>query len=314
MMFRLLIFVLLTLTIAGFSTGCKDDATNTGNGSADTGPVTMPAKIRMTAIPDSNTKELKADQLEIEKYLETELKVDIEWVKVNDYAAAVTSLASGAADLAWLGGVTTVQAERVTGGKVTLVACRDIDLKFKSYVIANKDSAAKDAKSFADLKAKAKDLKLVFGSQSSTSGHVMPRFFMGQAGLVPSDFKEAPAFSGNHTATLDMINKGAGDVGMLNYTDFDKATDDKKSNTVKLFETPEFVDYCWVARNQLGAGIIGKIRDAFLKLNPNNPEHVPVLKAHSAGKFVEAKPEYWANLRSVVDQLVKEKIFNWNSP
>ncbi|MCK6438701.1 MAG: phosphate/phosphite/phosphonate ABC transporter substrate-binding protein [Planctomycetes bacterium] len=297
------------LTVLALSSGCKQDTNTSGNG----GDAAMPATIKITGIPDSNQKQLKAEYLAIGAYLEKELGTKVQWVEVKDYAGAVTSLISGAADMAWLGGVTTVQAERVTKGNVTLVACRDVDLKFKSYVIANKDSAAKDVKDFAGLKAKAKDLKLVFGGQSSTSGHVMPRYFMAQAGLSPADFNGAPAFSGNHTATLEMINKGAGDVGMINYEDFDnKATPEQKANTVKLFETPEYVDYCWVARNELGAGAIGKVREALLKLDSKNPEHQKVLSLHGAGKFIEAKPEYWAKCREVVELLVEERIFNWS--
>ena len=128
--------------------------------------------------------------------------------------------------------------------------------------------------------------------------------------LRPDDFKEVK-FSGDHSSTLRMIAEGAGDVGILNFKTYKKADDATKAKAPLLFEPPPYVDYCWVARNEIGNDMIGKIRAALLKLDIKNPEHAKVLEANSAEKFIEAKPEYWDGCREIVDKLIEKKIFDW---
>lgn len=269
--------------------------------------------LRCTGIPDSKTSELTKEYVLIKDYLAKELDADVQFEIVKDYDAAVTALTSGKADLAWLGGHTTVIAEE--SGKVELVACRDLDLKFKSYFIAHKDAFAKlggkQLGSLSELKGKTEGLKFTFGSQGSTSGHLMPRHFMTQQGVQPEDTfgKEGVAYSGNHSNTLKQVADGTVHLGALNYTDWDKASDEVKAAAPLLYVTPDYVDYCWVANTGLGAEKIGRIRGAFTRLDSANPEQAAILKAWGgAGKFLAADPKSWQGIRDVRAELLKSGV------
>ena len=153
--------------------------------------------LRVSAIPDEAPTELQRKFAPLGAYLEAETGMKVIFVPVTDYAAVVEALATRKIDLAWLGGFTFVQAKIRTKGTAIPLVQRAEDAKFTSRFITANDSI----KTFADLKGKT----FAFGAPSSTSGHLMPRYFLGQEGLNPDkDFKNT-AFSGAHDATVAFV-------------------------------------------------------------------------------------------------------------
>ncbi len=266
-----------------------------------TAPATATAVLRTVAIPDANT--VKDDQQKVAKWLAGKTGVQVEFLEVKDYAAAVTALATGKAELGWLGGVTTVQAMQQSKGKVGPFVTTDNNLHFKSYVIANKSLGAK---SLEDLKGKT----FTFGNKTSTSGHIMARYSLEQKGIDAEKFFAKVAYSGNHTNTVLNVAGGAVDCGVLNYATFDKMVADKKAEVEKVeivWTTPEYVDYAWNVRSDVdakfGAGTLQKIKQAFLSLDGTRPEDQVILKIHGAKKYEECKPIQWDGIRAVLDKV-----------
>ena len=92
-------------------------------------------------------------------------------------------------------------------------------------------------------------------SGSSTSGHLMPRHFLLQAGIDPdSDFKILPNFSGSHDLTWKLVENGSFDVGALNEDVWNRALRDGRVDTGKVrvfYTTPDYFDYNWTVRPEL---------------------------------------------------------------
>lgn len=242
--------------------------------------------LRVSAIPDEAPTELQRKFAPLGKYLEKETGLKVSFVPVTDYAAVVESLATKKLDLAWLGGFTFVQAKIRTGGTAIPIVQREEDARFTSkYVTA--DPAIK---TLADLKGKT----FAFGAPSSTSGSLMPRFFLQQAGLNPEkDFKTV-AYSGAHDATVAFVAAGKADAGVLNASVWDKLVELKKVDPekVRVFATtPPYFDYNWTVRGDLDPALIKKLTDAFLKLDPTNPEHKEIMALQRASKFIPSKKE-----------------------
>src|SRR5690606_10172954 len=118
----------------------------------------------------------------IADYLEAELGVPVEYRPVTDYTAAVTAFRVGDLDMVWFGGLTGVQARLQVGGAQAL-AQRSIDEQFTSVFIANRDSRLPQLDSIDDLTQLAGHT-FTFGSESSTSGRLMPQYFLQEAGLT----------------------------------------------------------------------------------------------------------------------------------
>ena len=242
--------------------------------------------LRVSAIPDEAPTELQRKFAPLGKYLEAQTGMKVVFTPVSDYAAVVESLATKKIDLAWLGGFTFIQAKIRTNGTAIPIAQREEDAKFTSKFI----TADPAIKTLADLKGKT----FAFGAPSSTSGSLMPRFFLQQAGLNPeTDFKRV-AFSGAHDATVAFVAAGKADAGVLNASVWDKLVEQKKVDTDKVHvfaTTPPYFDYNWTVRGDLDPALIKKLTDAFLKLDPANPEHKEILGLQRAAKFIPTKKE-----------------------
>ncbi len=247
--------------------------------------------LRVSAIPDEAPTELQRKFAPLGAYLEKETGMKVSFVPVSDYAAVVESLATGKLDLAWLGGFTYVQAKVRTKDTAIPIVQRAEDAVFTSKFV----SADPDIKSLADLKGKT----FAFGAPSSTSGSLMPRYFLLQAGLNPEkDFKNV-AFSGAHDATVAFVAAGKAQAGVLNTSVWDKLVETGKvdPSKVRVFATtPPYYDYNWTVRGDLDPALVKKLTDAFLKLDPKNPEQAQLMQLQRASKFIPTNKQNYAGI------------------
>jgi phosphonate transport system substrate-binding protein len=238
--------------------------------------------LRVSAIPDEAPTELQRKFKPLGDYLKQETGMDVQFVPVTDYAAVVEGLATNKLDLAWLGGFTYVQARLRTNGGVVPIVQRAEDAKFTSRFIVPIGSPAK---TLADLKGKT----FAFGAPSSTSGSLMPRYYLLQAGIDPErDFKSV-AFSGAHDATVAFVAAGRAEAGVLNASVMDKLLESKNANAEKvrvLAVTPPYFDYNWTVRPGLDPALTKKLSDAFLKLDPAQPAMKEIMDLQRASKFI----------------------------
>jgi phosphonate transport system substrate-binding protein len=252
---------------------------------AATPALSSAAELRVSAIPDEAPTELQRKFAPLGAYLAKATGLDVKFVAVTDYAATVEGLAAGKLDLVWYGGFTFVQARRRTGNAIPLVQ-RAEDTRFHSKFIV---PAASKAKVLQDLKGGT----FAFGSVSSTSGHLMPRYFLLRSGIDPErDFAKV-AFSGAHDVTAKWVETGRVDAGALNESIWQKLLDEKKVDPAKvrvLWTTPEYHDYNWTVRGDLDPKLVERLRAAFLALDPANPEHKAILDLQRASRFVAATP------------------------
>ncbi|MFJ4347187.1 putative selenate ABC transporter substrate-binding protein [Pseudomonas sp. NPDC089401] len=242
--------------------------------------------LRVSAIPDEAPTELLRKFEPLGKYLSKALGMEVKFVPVADYPAVVESLASNRLDLAWLGGFTFVQVHLKDPTATPLVQ-REQDAQFTSKFI----TANPNVKSLADLKGKS----FAFGSISSTSGSLMPRYFMlKQDNIKPEEYFSRVAYSGAHDATVAWVQGGKVDGGVLNASVWQKLVDAGKVDTgkVRVFATtPAYYDYNWTVRGNMDPALKEKIKQAFLKLDPANPEQKAILDLQAASRFIETKPE-----------------------
>lgn len=247
--------------------------------------------LRVSAIPDENPTELLRKFKPLGAYLEKETGMKVAWTPVNDYPAVVEGLAGGRIDLAWLGGFTFVQVRHRTGNAVP-IAQRAEDEKFISRYIVPVNSPAK---SLQDLKGKT----FAFGSPSSTSGHLMPRYFLLKDGINPDKDFSRIAFSGAHDATVAFVASGRADAGVLNASVLDRLIEkgDANAKAVRVLgTTPPYYDYNWTVRGNLDPAVVKKLTAAFLKLDPANPAHKEILDLQRASKFIPTKPENYKGI------------------
>lgn len=250
--------------------------------------------LRVTTIPEEAATEQMRKFGPLVRYLERQLGMKVEFIPVNDYPAAVEALVNKQVELAWLGGFTHVQAQIRSGGKIIPIAQREEDAQFRSVFIAQKDSGIRQ---LSDLKGK----QVSFGSQSSTSGHLMPRSFLLQAGIDPErDFKRV-AYSGAHDATIASVVSGRVDAAALDITVWRKFVEEKKVDTSKVdvfYTTPPFYNYNWSVHADLPAALRDRIAKALFDLSMDTPEGKEILTLNRATRYIPTRAENYKSLEA----------------
>ena len=250
--------------------------------------------LRVSTIPEEAATEQIRKFTPLANYLEKAMGMKVEFTPVNDYPAAVEALVNKKVDVVWFGGFTHVQANLRSGGKIVPLAQREEDTKFQSVFIAKTDSGIK---TLADMKGK----QISFGSQSSTSGHLMPRSFLLAANINPEkDFRRI-AYSGAHDATIASVVSGKVDAAALDITVWRKFVTENKVDTKAVdvfYTTPGYFNYNWSVHADMPADQQAKLKAALLALNPANPEQAEILRLNRATRYIETKPENYKGLET----------------
>ncbi len=246
--------------------------------------------LRVSAIPDEHPAELLRKFNPLGSYLRQQLGMRVEFVTLADYDAVVDALADERIDLAWLGGFNLVQA-RLKRRDVLPLVQRAEDEKFTSKII----SANPAVQSLQDLQGKT----FAFGSLSSTSDSLMPRYFLLQHGIRPETFFSHTAYSAAQEATARWVQEGKADAGALSSSAWEQllATGQVDPERVRVIATTApYFDYSWSVRGKLEPALREQIRQAFLQLNPDNAQHQAILELQGASRFIETRPENYAEL------------------
>ncbi len=262
----------------------------------------------ISAIPDQDPAKLNRLYPLLATRISAVTGLQVTYKPITDYAAVVRAFQIGDISLSWMGGLTGVQARaRISGA--TAIAQRDIDAAFHSLFIANTASGLQPFTDVAGLKSLAGH-SLTFGSETSTSGRLMPQYYLQQSGLDLSQLKGQPGFSGSHDATIAAVASGSFEVGAVNeqvWTSTTKAGKVDLSKTTVLWRTPGFADYHWLARPDLdqryGAGTTQKITDALLGLKKSNPDDAAILDLFGATSFIATKNSDYDQIQTVATSL-----------
>ena len=249
-------------------------------------------RLRVTAIPDEAPTELTRKFAPLGRYLEARLGMPVEWTPVTDYAAAVEALVNGKVDLAWFGGFTFIQTKVRSGNQVIPLVQRAEDQEFRSVFITG---ASSGIRTLADLKGRT----FSFGSQSSTSGHLMPRSSLLQAGIDPERDMGRISFSGAHDATIAAVAGGKVDAGAVNISVWDKFVAEHKVDTTQVrvfYTTPPFYDYNWSVSTKMPAALRERLRQAFLDLSAETAEGKEILSLQRASRFIPTRPENYQGI------------------
>ena len=241
-----------------------------------------------TAIPDQDETKLKERFSKLAVYLTKELDVDVKFVPVKSYSASIAAFRNKQVQLAWFGGLSGVKARLIVPGSIAIAQGVE-DPKFKSFIIANTSTGLKFSEQFPKGIA---GKTFTFGSKGSTSGRLMPEYFIKQnTTKTPKELFTKVGFSGNHTKTVSLVQSGAYETGAVNFKVWNKGIKNGSIDTskvVKIWETPDYPDYNFTAHGDLdevyGKGFTKKLQNALINLKDKN-----VLNAFPRSGFIKAK-------------------------
>ncbi len=259
--------------------------------------------LYIAGIPDQDISVLEARFDKLADYLSEETGLDVQYLPSVDYAAVVIGFRQGDIHLAWYGGLTGVQARLAAPGAQAL-AQRHEDAAFHSVFIAQKGIGIK---SLEDLKGK----RVTFGSENSTSGNLMPRSFLAQAGIDPEGHFSAVNYSGSHDKTWKLVETGSFEAGALNSVVWQKRVNDGSVDTSKVeafYTTPPYFDYHWVANGSLdeefGRGTTDGLLTALLALRTGDGGlEQEIMAAFDSDRFISTSNENYSAIEQAARDL-----------
>ncbi|QDV43963.1 Phosphate-import protein PhnD precursor [Stieleria neptunia] len=253
--------------------------------------------LRFGVLPDESRSMLEERYLPLVAYLEHSTGLSCQLVLHGSYEELQAAFEQGEVEVAWLGGYTFVKLNR-SHHAVPLVS-RDCDLRFTSYYLTGTEETATELEEF-------RGRRFAFGSRLSTSGHLMPRYFMRESGIDPETFFESVVYTGAHDATANAVRDGDVDLGVANGPIIESmfASNRIGRDEIRVMqETPPYVDYVWACQSRLPAALRTQLRDAFLDLSEADPEHADILNHLLAKYFVPVHSDDFDALRSIVDEI-----------
>lgn len=266
-------------------------------------PAVSPPTLHFTAIPDQSSTELAQKFQPLAEHLSKQLGIKVEYIPASDYQASVEMFKNGDAPLAWFGGLTGVQARAAVPG-ARAIAQGDSDPAYVSYFVAHSSTGLEPSESFPLGIA---DLKFTFGSESSTSGRLMPEYFLRQAtGKAPADFFKQPAgFSGSHDKTLELVATGQYQAGVVNFKVYERRVKEGKTDPAVcrvIWKTPPYTDYNWTAHPALettyGAGFTETLQAVLVAI-----QDPALLAALPRERLIPAKNEDYEQIALVAREL-----------
>ena len=256
-----------------------------------------PTHLRIAVLPDQRPELLHRQHDPLVRYLGQTLGVTTELILPQGYADMSAMFRKGEADLVFFGGLTFVKARRFDGA--VPVATRDIDLQFTTTLLARQSASGK---AIEDFRGK----RFSFGSKQSTSGHLMPRYFLQERGIVPETFFSKIRNSRAHDMTANWVDSGVVDLGAVNTYILQSMFDEgllERTDFRVVWVTPPYPNYVWAVRPELSAAFRQRLQQAFLALTPQNPEHNAILASQSAGGFLPVHGDDFHKLETIAVSL-----------
>lgn len=263
-------------------------------GSCESDVRDAPESLVVSVLPDQSSAELLARFAPLVEYLQATTGQAMTLVLKDNYAELLQAFIDGEVHMAFFGGVTFVHAERAVNAEPLVM--RDVDVAFRSCYVARPDDPRQTLAEFEGS-------TFSFGSKLSTSGHLMPRFFMRESGIEPEEFFKRVEFSGTHDKTATNVAESAVDFGVMNCSILEQMleADSISLDRIRIVaRTPAYVDYVWAVQKDLDEELKQKLLDAFLALDITKAHHAEMLNLVRANVFLPAGRADFEDVRQAV--------------
>lgn len=259
-------FVLLSAAMLCLSMGsCK--AGHASNG--------YPAVLHYAFSPTAEQMEGGGLRTELmRKYLESQLHIPVEVVRVEGYAPAIEAMRAEKIDMGNFGSLSYLIAAQKAGAQA-IVARGNPDGTlggYRSVIAVPKNSPYH---SIEDLKAHAKDIVFAFADPASTSGNLYPRVGLLNAGINPEkDFKKV-LFAGGHPASVMAVKAGKVDAGAFMESAPRRfiRTNKMAADDIRVIWSSDLIpNSCFAVRKALPDQLKKDIQSALVAIPQRDPE------------------------------------------
>jgi len=254
-------------------------------------------RLKVGILPDKSIEVLRDEFQPLIDHLAAETSMPVELVIPESYEQLLDLFVNNEVDLAFFGGLTFLQAQAKSGA-VPLVT-RDVDARFTSIFLARQGESGSKVTDFTGR-------HFGFGSELSTSGHLMPRYYMQSLGVDPEKFFSGVTYTGAHDNTAHAVADGTVDLGVANALVVRRMLSSGALDTDKvkiIWETPPYTDYVWAIQSDVNGAVKEDILEAFLSLSMAKAPDRVILDKQNARSFLPVRQEDFSKLRELAKEL-----------
>lgn len=219
----------------------------------------------------------------------------------QNYGAVVEAMCNGAADVAWYGPVTYLQAKGRGCAELLALAVRGGDSVYYSGIFARKEAGIGSIK---DLKGK----RIALGDPNSTSSFNVPVAMMLANGVNPARDAAAINLAGSHANVLKALSEGLVDAGGASFDSFEKAVNAKAidPSQIKVVAKSAPIPYPPLAIHpKVNEAVKAKLREAF-----NNIDKLPGISKEQIRGYGGGKVDGYTAKVSEAEMAEAGKLFD----
>jgi phosphate/phosphite/phosphonate ABC transporter binding protein len=250
--------------------------------------------LRFGVIPRDNPRIMYEKYQPLLDYLSARTPYAYELVLKKSYEETVAALASGETDIALLGPLTYLEAH-AKHGALSILKPRGADgsARYKSVIIKKKDNPLKGP---SDLKGKS----IAFASSKSTSGNLVPRYLLANAGIHLEDLKGYANYD-FQDSVVKAVLKGQYSAGTVRDS---VARKYMRLGIETIAESEDIPTGPLVVMPGISFSVVENIKRALLDLNPSDENGQKILKRLDddfRNGFAEASDGDYETIRSQIN-------------
>lgn len=267
------------------------------------GALSSGEELNIGVVPDVDPDTAIEKNRPLADYLEEHTGTTIKLRAASDYSGIVQSMSSGQVHMAYFGGLSYILAHRNADARPMVVGSKGDSTKWHSQFIAHPSTGYENME---QLKANAAESTFAFGDPISTSGTLMPIWYMREIhGFKPREAFDKTSYTGAHDATATAVANDSADAGSLNSRIYDSLVESGDivpgEDVVELWRSPGFADYPWAASPEVDDDLYSKFQTAFTDLDDRN--ETDILETLAVDQFVESSHEDFEELEQAALQL-----------
>ncbi|MCF7764343.1 MAG: phosphate/phosphite/phosphonate ABC transporter substrate-binding protein [Verrucomicrobia bacterium] len=250
-----------------------------------TNPTVEPDRLRIVVVPYRGIEATIQEYADLVNYLSTTLNLPAEFTVAPTHQAAVDAFVEGRVELALFeAGTYALATQKI---KTVPLVMRDVDQRFVTILIARADDPRNSIEDF-------RGSTIAMGDPLSTYGYLAPKHFLALNGIPMEQFFAKRVLTGTEQWTGTFVEDKRADLAVLTSLSFERmqTTDLVKKNAMKvIWQSPPYPNYVWVVPAALTRTMQIRIRDAFLDLRLENPQHREILQSLQSGGYLPTSAE-----------------------
>jgi len=251
--------------------------------------------VRIALIPSEDTDTMYQRFDDWVKYIEDEVGVKVEIVEAEDYAAVITALKYGHADIARFGSFSYVLAKSESDIEPFLAPIKAStgSSYYYGYIVVRTDSGIS---AIEDLSGK----KFGYVDLGSTSGYLYPKYTLMSAGVGLND--EDAIITGGHPQSILAVKNGSIDAAGIASNRYEQALKEgviADGELTIIYQSDKIPTNAWAAREGFDSELLAKLKETML----NMPTELVMSTGLEESGYEDVDDSYFDIVRDIAKKL-----------